>query len=312
MRYLFAFAYFLMAGPALATTTAPAPGAADPQTDPATIPPPIRAMLDAALASGNDGEVATIVKYARTADPLSGDAVQALAQRWHDERVTANTVRVREARFLDLWTGKAELGGFLTTGNSNTAGITAAISATREGIDWRQKFHGQFDYQESLGVVTRDHWLASYEPNYKIGPRGYIYGQLQYESDRLLGYYDRASGSTGIGYSAVKKPRLQLDLEIGPAYRYTAFTDDTQHGSIAARGSLDVKWQLVRGVSFTEIASGYGERYNSTISTASSLSAKLFGPLSANLSYTVQYESRPTAGSVTTDTTSRAGLAYSF
>ena len=311
MRYLFAFALSALAGPALATT-APAPSTPDPQTDPATIPPPIRAMLDAALASGNDGEIATIVKYARAADPLSGDAVQTIAQRWHDERIAANQIKVRDARFLDLWTGKAELGGFLTTGNSNTAGVTASIAATREGINWRQKFHGQIDYQESLGIVTRNHWLASYEPNYKFGPRGYVYGQLQYESDRFLGYYDRASGSTGVGYSVVKGPRLQLDLEIGPAYRYTSYTDDTQRGSIAARGSLDVKWQIVRGLSLTEVASGYAERYSSTISTATSLSAKLFGPLSANLSYTVQYESRPPVGSVTTDTTSRAGLAYSF
>ena len=314
MRCLFASVALFMTGPALAATAAThsSSAAADPQTDPATIPPPIRAMLDAALASGNDGEVATIVKYARTADPASGDAVQALAQRWHDDKAAANETRVREASFLKLWTGKAELGGFLTTGNSNTAGVTAAISATREGIDWRQKFHGQYDYQESLGIVTRNHYLASYEPNYKFGPRGYVYGQVQYESDRFLGFYDRASGSVGIGYSAVKRPRLQLDLEIGPAYRYTSYTDAVQNGSIAARGSVDVKWQLVRGVSLTEIASGYAERYSSTISTATTLSAKLFGPLSANLSYTIQYESRPPAGSVSTDTTSRAGLAYSF
>lgn len=312
MRCLFASAVFLLAGPALAAAAVPAGGGGDPQTDPATIPPPIRAMLDAALAGGNDAEVATIVKYARTADPASGDAVQALAQRWHDDRTAANETRVREASFLDLWTGKAELGGFVTTGNSNTAGVTAAISATREGIDWRQKFHGQFDYQESLGIVTRNHYLASYEPNYKFGPRGYVYGQLLYESDRFLGFYDRASGSTGIGYSAIKRPTIQLDLELGPAYRYTAYTDDTQRGSIAARGSVDLKWQLIRGVSLTEVASGYAERYSSTISTATSLSAKLFGPLSANLSYTVQYESRPPVGSVSTDTTSRAGLAYSF
>ncbi|MGI4733292.1 MAG: DUF481 domain-containing protein [Janthinobacterium lividum] len=319
MRHPFAFAGFLIvcggiAGPALATpsVTATTAAAGDPQTDPATIPPPIRAMLDAALSSGNDGEVATIVKYARTADPASGDAVQALAQRWHDDKVAANEMRVREATFLQLWSGKAELGGFLTTGNSNTAGVTINLNALREGINWRQKFHGQFDYQESLGVVTRNHYLASYEPNYKFGPRGYVYGQLQYESDRFLGFYDRASGSAGIGYSAIKLPHLQLDLEAGPAYRYTAYTDDTQRGSIAARGSVDLKWQVIRGISFTEIASGYAERYSSTISAASTVSAKLFGPLSANLSYTVQYESRPPAGSVTTDTTSRAGLAYSF
>lgn len=304
MRWLFL--------PSLLLASLPLAAAADPVTDPATIPPPIRAMLDAALASGNDGEVATIVKYARAADPASGDAVQALAQRWHDERVAANEIKVRDAGFLKLWTGKAEVGGFLTTGNSNTAGVTATLSAVREGIAWRQKFHGQFDYQESLGVVTRDHWLAAYEPNYKFGPRGYVYGQVQYESDRFLGFTDRASGSTGIGYSAIKTPRLRLDLELGPAYRYTAYTDDTQRGSIAARGSLDLKWQLVRGISLAEVASAYGERYSSTVSSATSLSAKLFGPLSANLSYTVQYESRPPAGSVTTDTTSRIGLGYSF
>ncbi|WP_174297557.1 DUF481 domain-containing protein [Sphingomonas bacterium] len=286
--------------------------AAEPDPDPATIPPPIRAMLDAALSSGNDGEVATIVKYACAADPASGDAVQALAQRWQDERVAANQIRVREAGFLKLWTGKAEVGGFLTTGNSDTAGVTAALSATREGIDWRQKFHGQFDYQESLGIVTRNHWLAGYEPNYKFGPRGYVYGQLLYESDRFLGFHDRASGSAGIGYSVLKAPRLRLDLELGPAYRYTAYIDDTRRGSIAGRGSVDLKWQLVRGISLGEIASAYDERYSSTVSSATSVSAKLFGPLSANLSYTVQYESRPPTGSVATDTTSRAGLAYSF
>ncbi|RZM24711.1 MAG: DUF481 domain-containing protein, partial [Sphingomonas sp.] len=41
------------------------------------IPENIRAMLDAALDAGNESDVSTIVKYARAADPLSGDAVLA-------------------------------------------------------------------------------------------------------------------------------------------------------------------------------------------------------------------------------------------
>lgn len=286
--------------------------AADPVVDPATIPPPIRAMLDAALASGNDGEIATIVKYARTADPNSGDAVQSLAQRWHDERAAANEERVREASFLALWSGKAEVSGWLTTGNSDTGGVSATLAATREGLAWRQKFRAQLDYQESQRITTREHYLASYEPNYKISPRGYLYGQAQYESDRFLGYVDRASGSLGLGYNVVKTPAVQLDLEAGPAYRYTAFTDGLTQGSAAARGSIDVKWQMLRGISIHEIATGYAERYNSTITGTTSLTAKLFGPLSASLSYNIQYESRPPVGAVTTDTTSRAGLVYTF
>ena len=36
-------------------------------TDPGSIPPQIKTMIDAAIASGNEGEVATIVKYAGAA-----------------------------------------------------------------------------------------------------------------------------------------------------------------------------------------------------------------------------------------------------
>ena len=119
-----------------------------PASDPANVPIPesIRAMLDAALASGNEGDIATIVKYARAADPLSGDAVLAIADQWRRARDDQRTEHIRQANFLDLWSGKAELGGFLTTGTSDTAGLTGALSATREGIRWRQKFHGQIDY----------------------------------------------------------------------------------------------------------------------------------------------------------------------
>jgi putative salt-induced outer membrane protein len=42
------------------------------------------------------------------------------------------------------------------------------------------------------------------------------------------------------------------------------------------------------------------------------LLAKLFGPLSAQFSYTLQYESTPPIGRETTDTTSRAALVVVF
>ena len=103
-----------------------------------------------------------------------------------------------------------------------------------------------------------------------------------------------------------------FDLELGPAYRYTEFTDDTVQASVAARGSLDLKWKLLRNVTLAQNASAYVQRFNSTLASTTSLSARLFGPLSAQLSYNVQYESEPPVGSVSTDTTSRAGLVYSF
>ena len=280
--------------------------------DDQVIPPTIKAMLDAAMKSGNDGEVGTVAKYAMTADPSCADAVAKTVAKWRSDRKARADAKLREANFIELVKGRVELGGYITTGNTSNKGLTGALDLRREGLRWRHKLRLQADYQESLGVTTREHYLAAYEPNYKIDDRAYVYGAAQYESDRFLGYDDRESVSVGAGYSAIKQPAMKLDLELGPAYRHTNFTDSTEERNFAARGSVDFDWRLNKAISFRQDASAYLQSANSTVFSKSALAAKLFGPFSAQLSYTLQYESMPPLGSKTTDTTSRASLVVDF
>ena len=281
-------------------------------TDPATIPPQIRAMLDAAMASGNESEVATIAKYASTAAPDSAEAIAKAASDWKTARTAQKQEKLQQAGLFDLWTGRAELGGFVSTGNSDSEGVSASLSLTRDGLNWRHKIKLQADYQRSLGVTSREHYLAAWEPNWKVDDRSYVYGSTLFESDRFLGYRTRYSLSAGAGYSAFKGNALKLDLELGPAYRATAFTDGSVERSIAARGSLDFAWKFAPGLQLTQNGSAYLERYNSTLTGTTALSAKVVGPLSAQFSYNLQYESMPPAGRVSTDTISRAGLLFAF
>jgi putative salt-induced outer membrane protein len=160
--------------------------------------------------------------------------------------------------------------------------------------------------------VSRERYLAAYEPNYKIGDRAYLYGAVQTESDRFLGYDSRFSASAGGGFGAIRSPGLTLDLELGPAFRQTGFADDTAESALAARGRVDLDWKLTPLVTLSQDASAYLQNINSTVASTTALNARLFGPLSAQLSYAVQYESTPTEGRRTTDTTSRASLVYSF
>jgi putative salt-induced outer membrane protein len=285
---------------------------ANAEGDPETIPEPIKAMLDAAMASGNEGEVSTIVKYARNAVPEHGDAIARIATDWRNDRREKSMQRIRNAGVFDLVKGRAELGAYVTTGNANNVGVTAVIDLRREGLEWRHKVKLQADYQESLGIVNRERYLAAYEPNWKFDERAYLYGSAQYESDRFLGFYDRFSVSTGAGYSAIKKQGLKLDLELGPAFRHTRFTDGAIESYPAARGSVDVDWKLSPGLTVRQNASAYLQKANSTVTSKSALLAKLIGPLSAQLSYTMQYESAPPFGRVSTDTTSRAALVVDF
>src|SRR5690242_1408443 len=296
-----------------ASAAPPSPADADPQVSSgAPIPPDIQDMLDAAIASGSDSEVSVVAKYAVKAAPQSAKTINDTVTAWREAQTAAHEAKVEAADFLDLWSGKATLGGWMTTGNSQNIGLTAAVDLDREGLQWRHKLHLQADYQESLHVTTREHYLASYEPNYKVDERSYVYGNLQYESDRFLGYYNRYSASVGAGYTAIKNPRMRLDLELGPAYRYTNFTDTRNENNIATRGSLDFSWKVTPAISITQQADAYFERFNSTVTGTTALNAKLFGPLSAQFSYNVQYESMPPSGNESTDTTSRASLVYTF
>jgi putative salt-induced outer membrane protein len=282
------------------------------QADSATIPPPVRAMLDAAMASGNANDVAAIAKYATQTSPETAPAITKLVADWSNKRHEQAQHKIREATLFELVKGRAELGGYLTDGNTQNAGIAATLDLKREGISWRHKLHLQVDYLRSAGVTTREHYLAAYEPNYRFSPRGYVYGSAQYESDRFLGYFDRFSTSVGAGYSAVKQKDMSLDLELGPAFRQTNFTNGNNQASAAARGSIDFGWKLTPAVSFRQNASAYLEIYNSTVFSKTALNAKLIGPLSAQLSYTLQFESDPPEGRRTTDTSSRASLVLDF
>lgn len=282
-------------------------------TDPAaTIPAPVKAMLDAAMASGSESDVATVAKYASSAAPDSADAIRKLAATWKDERRAAADRTLREAGFFDLVRGRVELGGYATTGNTDNIGLTLGIDLKREGLDWRHKLRLLAEYQENAGVVSREHYLAAYEPNFKVDDRLYVYGAAQFEADRFLGYRARYSASSGAGYSAVKTPAVTLDLELGPSFRRTAFTDRTVENELGARGTIDFDWRLSRRVTLSQDASAYLQNLNSTVTTRTALAAKLFGPLSAQMSYAMSYESSPPIGRVTTDTTSRASLLYAF
>lgn len=283
-----------------------------PRVRPPEIPAELSAMLDAAMEAGDESGVNTIVRYARAGDPDSADLVLRRASAWRERRATERDERLRSATAWQLWRGRVEAGGFVSTGNSNITGLTGAADLTREGLRWRHRVLAQADFQQTDGVTSRERYVLGYQPNYKIDDRGYVYGNAQFEADRFLGYDSRFSGSAGIGYGVLRRPGLTLDLELGPAFRQTDFTNDDMQSSLAARGSMNLNWTIVSGLVARQEAQAYLERFNSTVRSVSAIEARLLGPLSAKLSYTLQYESDPPIGRLTTDTTSRAALVYNF
>lgn len=305
-----------LASPAMASQPAlkgaierEAPAEVEPAPPPT--PDPLMTMVMAAVANANDAEMAVIVKFAGKAAPERAAQFEAMADNRRKSQAAAQLAKQRDAPIYALWAGQVQLGGFLTTGNTDTVGLSIATKLAREGFRWRHKLDAAVDYQRDTGVTSRERYVASFASNYKFSARAYAVGIVQYENDRFLGYDARYSGSLGLGYRALEG-NATLDIEAGPALRSTHYTTGGSQTLLAGRGSVDFNWKLSPAVSFTQNVSIYADASNSTVLGTSALSAKLFGPLSASLSYRVQYESQPIDNRKQVDTTSRASLVYDF
>ncbi|GAB5484854.1 MAG: DUF481 domain-containing protein [Parasphingorhabdus sp.] len=295
----------------------------------AALPEPVKAMIEAAIASGKDAEVKSVVKFAKVANPddvAEIDAMLAAYTAKKTQLAAAEKKAKMEAPFFENWTGEGELGGFRNTGNSSNVGISGGIKLAKDAVDWRLKFRARADYQRSNGVTSREQYAAALEPEYKIDDRLFIYGLAQYDRDRFQGFSSRYTVSGGIGYTVIKEKDIFLDVKAGPAWRLTEFTEGGSDSSIAGLIGLDLGWQIAKNLKLTQGAGAtlasdaqsltsanviFSSGTN-TLTATTGLDAKINGKLSARLSYAIEHETNPPDGREKTDTLSRATLVYDF
>lgn len=302
-------------------------GAASPAA--AELPEPVRAMLDAAIATGDEGKVRTVADLARATNPSDGSEIDAIVAQFSakltEERAAAakaKEMEIRNAGVFEAWKGTSELGGFRSTGNTSSAGLTAGLNLDRQGIDWRHRIAARLDYQRTNGLITREQYVARYEPNFNVSDDFYVYALAQYERDRFQGFTDRYAVSGGMGYQALKGGDVQLSVKAGPAYRITQFVDGREESRLAGLIGLDFDWAITDTLKLTQDTNAVAETggtavaiidsSNTSVDLITGLNAKITNSLSARFSYAFEYDSNPAPGAVQTDTLSRVTLVYGF
>lgn len=295
----------------------------------AELPEAVRAMIDAAIATGDEGKVKTVGELARTTNPADVDEIDAILADFNAKiaahkaaEAEAKEQQIRSAGVFENWSGKGEFGAFRATGNASDTGISTGLTVNRQGIDWRHQLTARVDYQRSNGVTTREQYLARYEPNINISDRFYVYALAQYERDQFQGFSARYAASGGLGFQALKRDELQLSLKAGPAYRVTEFVDGRNDSRIAGLIGLDFDWDISDRLKLTQDTNAVAETggsavaiidsQNTTVDLITGLNAKINSSLSARFSYAVEYNSNPPPGAVQTDTLSRVTLIYDF
>lgn len=295
----------------------------------AAIPDPVRAMIDAAIATGDAAKVAAVVEVAKTTNPADAEEIETLHASFRDT-LTARAAKekeqeveaVRSAGLLDLWKGRAEIGGLRSTGNTDTLGLTGAVSLDRKGIAWQHKVTARADYQRSGGKISREKYFAAYEPRVDLNADLFVFGLAQFDSDRFQGYSARYAVSGGLGATVLDTDSVDLSVKAGPALRITRTTEGLEDTRLAGLVGLDFDWRITERLKLTQATNAVAETggaalilidsRSTTLNLLTGLEAKVSDRLSTRFSYAVDYASNPPAGKRTTDTISRFSLVYGF
>ncbi len=295
----------------------------------AELPEAVKAMIEAAIETGDPAKVKTVVDLAKQTNPDDTDAINSLHRAFQDHQAELSRAEalkaeeaIRSAGLFDRWSGRGEIGAFRSTGNSDNVGLAAGLQLERKGIDWTHKLRASADYQRSNGRTSREKFFAAYEPRLQVSDRLFTYGLAQFDRDRFQGFDERYAVSAGLGYRVVDNSDLDFSIKAGPTLRHTDYIFAEDESRVAALVGLDFDWRITDRLTLTQdtnaVAEAGGQAVaiidssNTTLNLITGLDAKVSDRLSTRFTYTFDYVSDPPPGAVSSDTLSRFTLVYGF
>jgi len=276
----------------------------------APLPQPVADMID--VVASDPAALKTVVAAAKKANPNSVAEIDAHVAALAALTRAQDAARIASQGRFEGWTGEVELGGFISTGNTDENGVAVGLKLDKTTPRWRHLFEFTADYKRTDDVVTKEKYFGVYTANYKLAERYYAWGRLSGERDQFAGFDSRLSEGVGLGYRWIDTKALKLDVEGGPALRQTEFAGGGSRRSVAARLAQRLVWRLSDDVRLSQSAATFLESGNSTFVASAGLTTKLRSVISARASFDVRHDQNPPNNRQKTDTTSRVTLVYDY
>jgi len=163
------------------------------------------------------------------------------------DRATISVIRSEEEHlayerslkpgWLDNWSGGADIGFALTSGNSDTTNFALGLAMTRETRTDKTSIYAASVYSrdstsgEARTVANTVRFGFRYDRDFNR--RGFGYGFLDLEHNGLQDLTLRLVPGGGIGYHAIRSERTRLDLLGGFAWNREYFKGDFNNRSSA-------------------------------------------------------------------------------
>lgn len=211
------------------------------------------------------------------------------------------------------WEGKGNAGITLSRGNGESLRGTAGLELSRSLGEWEVQTTAALLYGRDNGVSSGERVESSFQLN--RGQRSRLYtgfsGEFLHDQPARIDW--RAVITPIIGWRALEKEHLELDLEAGPGLTWENRDSVTRgFGSVRLHERLDL--QLTKRLHFFQSLTALfeaGDPRNYTVKADAGLESKLGGSWSLRLAGKAVFhgESRQTAGE---DLLVTAGFGYNL
>lgn len=136
------------------------------------------------------------------------------------------------------WSGLANVGGDVTSGNSETRALFADAEVTARWEKHRLKFNMDY-YWEEDGEVTIDNRSIAGEHDYFFSPKWFYYSRAAFKQDEIASLNLRSNLGAGFGYQVFETDGQTLDVNFGPSWLYHDYATDENTSAPAANWSLN-------------------------------------------------------------------------
>ncbi len=224
------------------------------------------------------------------------------------------------------WSGKAELGALLASGNTEAKSLNAKLDMVHESSTLKHTFHVATLYGENAEFVTAERYEAGYQLDFKITDRFSWFVGARGEEDKFSGFAYQATLNTGATYQFIDNPTTKFDGSLGAGYK--RFQPEVLIKSPAGevldriKGDVDSEPVITLASNFehaftdtTKITNKFlGElgSDNKALQDDVALQVSMSQVLALAVGYGVRYNSDPPLGSKTTDTQLTVNLVYNI
>jgi putative salt-induced outer membrane protein len=224
------------------------------------------------------------------------------------------------------WTGKAELGVMVSSGNAEATSANTKFDLAHESDKWKQTIYAGALYGANGSFTTAERFEARYQADYKINDRLSWFGALRGEKDYFSGFVYQATVSTGAAYKFIDSPNTKFTGSLGAGYRTLKqeVLIQTDAGEVLDRieGESDSEPVITLGSTFEHNFNASTKLTNKLLAESGSdntavqddisLQVSMNETLALAVGFGVRYNTDPPPLSETTDLLTTVNLVYNI